>query len=86
MKNNTKIENVGGSDYDFDFDFDFRLNPWQCCLIVPYAVFVFPFVLGGEIIKNAFHRSKKKNIITENYRQTGIQTKWQIGACCAWPR
>lgn len=82
MEKYTLKENFGDSDYDINFDLQF--NWFECCLIVPYAIFVFPFVLVGEKLMFTFQRYKRVHTVKDH--QSRVQPEGQIGPCCPWPR
>lgn len=81
MRNISEIVDFGGPGQEFDLDFDFRLNIFECCLIVPYALFVFSFVLIGEMLEKSFHRYDREYSNVATYHQPGLQSINNLGPC-----
>lgn len=86
MRNESEILDFGGTSQEFDLEFDLRLNIFECFLIVPYALFVFPFVVIGEMMGRFYHRYNRKYSNVAKYRQSGFQSPNHLGPCCPWPR
>jgi hypothetical protein len=88
MEKYKETEDVGPShyDYNFDFDIDFRLKPHEYFLIIPYVLFILPFVWACEVCVNVYHKLISYKSHVKNNTDSKQKFNGPAGPCCLWPR
>ena len=90
MEKHSGTKELGQShyDYNFDFDIDLRLKPHEYLLIIPYVLFIIPFIWAVELFTTVADKfaDRRSPTIDQAGFQSEHYTSIPVGPSCHWPK